>query len=184
MTTLRISALALLVGCAGDSGTDTDTDTDGTTASCTDDPLTLELGTGELVFEALVEGGDVQMVHGPQGGWHVDVAGLVGGSSQEVSILPSLVIPGQGDLQVAGDQQPEFVALASYDDATCAGEYFGVRAFLDDVATPPGGLTYQEFICSLAGAATLEVTVEDIANGDSVTESIGVTLLADPSDGC
>jgi|GEM_PF-2388452 len=35
---------------------------------------TLELGTGQLRWEPLEEGGVLELVAGPQGGWHVDVA--------------------------------------------------------------------------------------------------------------
>src|SRR4029434_4969109 len=31
----------------------------------------VELGTGESHFEELIDGQDVTLIHGPQGGWHV-----------------------------------------------------------------------------------------------------------------
>jgi hypothetical protein len=36
-------------------------------------PARLELGVGTTRFEALAEGGAVELVLGPQGGWHVDL---------------------------------------------------------------------------------------------------------------
>ncbi len=193
MRTLSWSALLMtLVGCAGDTtGSDTDvtgdtadTDTDTVVGDCTDGGIALEVGSGELAFEALSSGDGVNMVHGPQGGWHLEAAGRVVGAKQEISILPKIVLSGMGDLQVAGDQQAQFVALANYDAETCTGDFFGVRTFLDDVLTPPNGGTYQEFICEMAGTATLEITVEDITTGASVTESVEFTLGADPTDPC
>jgi hypothetical protein len=36
-------------------------------------PARVELGAGTTRFEPLVEGGPIELVFGPQGGWHVDL---------------------------------------------------------------------------------------------------------------
>jgi hypothetical protein len=185
--TLRLCLLATLAaGCATDDAPAPDAvvDTGLSAARCGGASMSLDVGSSEVAFEPVADGAQVQLVHGPQGGWHLDVAGAVTGAGQEVAIMPRVLATTRGDLQVAGDQQPDFIALAGYDDDRCAGEFFGVRAYIDDVGTAPDGLTYLEFVCSLAGEALLEVTVEDIATGVSVTESVSVTLLSDPADDC
>jgi hypothetical protein len=125
------------------------------------------------------------MVHGPQGGWHVETAAKVSASAQEVSILPRIVVPSLGDLQISGDQQPQYQALAPYDAATCEGTFYAVRAFIDDLDPPPDGMTYQEFICSLEGVE-LEFSVEvaDLTPGAERSGSDTVTVVAqlDSSD--
>ena len=42
-------------------------------------PAWLELGAGLEAFESLAEGDTVELVHGSQGGWHVDLALRFGG---------------------------------------------------------------------------------------------------------
>lgn len=38
----------------------------------------LELGTGQLEYQPLEDGGTIELVYGPQGGWHVDVSARFG----------------------------------------------------------------------------------------------------------
>ena len=45
-------------------------------------PARLELGAGTTRFEALTEGGTIELVLGPQGGWHVDL------TARGVNLLP------------------------------------------------------------------------------------------------
>ena len=47
-------------------------------AGITGDPW-IELGTGQYLFGSLSEGDDIELVAGPQGGWHVDVSLRFGG---------------------------------------------------------------------------------------------------------
>jgi len=83
----RSVCLALLVAGAcsgsGDKGSSTDGPTDQTTDSSPPDTDTgtaatctpgIEAGTGVLAFEPLVDGGDIELVHGPQGGYHITTA--------------------------------------------------------------------------------------------------------------
>ena len=77
---------------------------------------------------------------------------------------------------------PGFVALAGYDTTACSGEFWGVRAFVDDyVIDPPESQTYQDFICSLEGQQLqIEITAADLDTGRSVTSSVLVTAQLDP----
>lgn len=73
---MRCAAIALvLLGCGpppepGDAG-----------------PPALTLGTGDTTFEMLTEGGDIELVHGPQGGWHVVVAARFSGFDPDGAVL-------------------------------------------------------------------------------------------------
>ena len=147
-------------------------------------PETLEvtLGTGLDAYLALADGDPAQMVHGPQGGWHIDSAGLVTGPSIQVAITPSLHL---GDRQIAGDQQPWFTALAAWDAESCSGEFWGVRAYIDDEVTglPPGTDVLQDYICPLAGQSLrFSVVVEDLDSGVTSTDEVTVRVLLDPYD--
>ena len=160
-------------GCAGSDGEPTGT------GSCEDQPMDLVVGTGASAFEELADDDPVTIVHGPQGGWHVEVAGVVSNTGQEVGIQPRIVVL-VTDQQIAGEQQQTLTALSSYDDASCTGEFFNVDAFVDDVDG-----TNQTRICQLQDQpATLELTVEDFNTGQTVTESISVVLQTDPGDPC
>jgi hypothetical protein len=193
--------VSVLVGCDGcasddaeddDAGDDTD-DTDGAVDDCLAEPMTLTPGTGAAAYVALADGDPVTIMHGPQGGWHIETAGYVQHSVQALSLHPKVTAVALGlglagtelpdttaDPPEAGDL-PEFKALAFYSDATCDGQFWGVRAFVDDVVTPPNGMTYQEFICSLENQELLlEITASDLANGRSVTSSVTVVAQLDP----
>ena len=54
----RLSLLILLLGQAWGAG-------------CTPPEPAFELGTGELEFEALEDGDEILVIHGPQGGYHL-----------------------------------------------------------------------------------------------------------------
>lgn len=179
------AGLALLAACSGDGGTDeggSDAATTEPATGCAAD-LSVEIGTGALAYEPLEDGDTVTIVHGPQGGWHIETGAIVSATAQEVSILPRIVVPSLGDVQIGGDQQPQFQALTLYDAAVCSGQFYGVRAFVDDLEPPPDGLTYQEFICSLEGLE-LEFSVEVSELGADGIGSDSVTVVAalDSSD--
>lgn len=178
----RCGVFFAAIGCTGgqepgaeqDSGADATT---GTAAVCTDLDLTVEIGGGETSFLPLAPGDPVRMVHGPQGGWHVDVSGRVGNTRQTISVRPSLVVEATGEI-LAGDQVQEYVALAQYDELGCEGQFWGRRAFLDD--PPDIGMP---LICGLHGVtATLSVEVVDPEDGRAGVGSIPVTLEVDPVD--
>lgn len=72
-----LASLVLLAAACGsgdtppgtDAGTDTDTDS-GTPVEDAGAEPTAELGTGDIEFEPIAEGSELQYVAGPQGGWH------------------------------------------------------------------------------------------------------------------
>lgn len=161
----------LLLGCAGGAVEDS------AGQHACDAPLRIELGTGETAYAPLVEGQEVVMVHGPQGGWHVDVAARVHHVGQYVAVTPALHLVAHQE-QIAGDQQAEYLELPDWTEEGCAGTFWGKRAFLDD---HPG--TDQRFICSLAGErAILSVVVVDLEDQRQARASGEVTLALDPND--
>jgi hypothetical protein len=170
----RLAAIAL-AGCTAGVDPDADADLDD---DCATGDITLSVGSGAESYEPLVSGDRVIMVHGPQGGWHVETAGLVERSEKDVSIQPSIVA---GDIDVTGVLQPDYRALVGYDDDQCSGTFFGTRAFVDyDRDDGPSG---QVFICSLEGAmATFSVRVQDIVSLREVTSAVEVMLDLDPVD--
>jgi hypothetical protein len=129
----------------------------------------------------LVEGDSVTIVHGPKGGWHIEVGGLVEHSETEIAIRPTITVPDLGDLQISGTQQPSYYALVGYDAAVCQGTFYNVRAFVDaesDVGADP-----QAFVCSLAGRSlVMSVVVEDIVSGRSAAGEVAVVAELDPAD--
>lgn len=176
-----LAPLGFLVGCSGSDTGDgtTDSGTDG--GACGGD-LAVVPGTGATGFVQLNPGDPVTMVHGPQGGWHVETAGFVTSSLQNVAVAPTLFASSLA-MQIAGDQQDQFIALAQYSAEGCSGQFSGVRAFVDDVDSSTLGLDYQQFICSLEGQ-TLELTIaiEDVGSGTSATATQTVTAQLDTAD--
>ncbi|MBX2798672.1 MAG: hypothetical protein KTR31_13405 [Myxococcales bacterium] len=165
-------ATALLIGvasaCSGDGVTD----------PCMDE-MSLAVGTGSTGFHPLGSGDPLQMVHGPQGGWHVDLSAAVGNTFQSVEVRSELTVPDIGTTPIAGgDEHVDFVGLVAYDELTCAGEVWSVQVLIDNFK--PVNITR---ICGLHGKeAVFEVTVRDVQTDQAVTESVEVRLQASQQD--
>lgn len=196
---LSFGPVFLCVACAGspeDSGDtdlgvgDSEADTDMPVEGCLAEPMALTPGTGAESFQPLLGGEEVTIWHGPQGGWHIDTAGEAIHSPQNVSILsvvtaidlPTPVVIAGGD----GAIDTELKGLVAYDDQLCSGQFWGVRAFVDDIV-PPMGSSLQEVICTLGGQQLeIAITVSEIALDGattpprSVTSSVIVTAANDP----
>ncbi|MEQ1502186.1 MAG: hypothetical protein ABMB14_08140 [Myxococcota bacterium] len=176
----------IALGIAGCTGASTDVgtgDDDDDVEGCSAGDLAVDIGTGADVYQALADGDVVTMVHGPQGGWHVETAGLVTQAQSDVSIHPQILVPDLSGLMISGTQQASFNALVGYSDTTCEGTFFGVRSFIDPASDTSWTGTDQEFICSLEGL-TLEFSVEvkDIATDRSTTDTVSVIANLDPAD--
>jgi hypothetical protein len=139
----------------------------------------LELGSGAEAHAPLAPGNPVTIVHGPQGGWHVDVSGWVRGTGQLLSVDPRIVRVADG-LQVSGIQAPE--ALAGTPADPCGYEFWAVRALVD---IPAGEPDPQAFVCTLDGAELeLAAGVVDLTTLEVVAATIPVVGVADPGDAC
>jgi hypothetical protein len=172
-----------LSACSGDEPTDdtnvTGDDDDGATG-CAAGGMSVSAGTGAAAVEPLTDGGRVVMVHGPQGGWHIDVAGVVDNTEEAVSI--AAIFTDAGGMPVAGvDQLPVRLALVGWSADGCSGEFYGQRIFLDDVTEN----VTQADICDLDGQPlTLELTVTALS-GDpapSATTTVDVIAVLDAVD--
>lgn len=169
--------LGLAAACAAPEGDDGVVGT----GACTDSQPSVIVGAGDGTFVGLNDDDPVTFVFGPQGGWHVDLAGSVSNMNQEVSVSSTLTLVSDG-LQIAGDQPPEFRGLAGYDDEACAGEFWGSRAAVDDVVDPPSGQSYIEMICSFEGEAVdVSVTVEDLTTGKVASDSVRAVVQLGPA---
>lgn len=158
-------------GSTGDTGPDT----------CLRSVPGLTVGQGADRYIALAPTDDVYIVHGQQGGWHVDTSGIVVGTGPTVRLRPTLTIPSTSE-QLAGDQDSENRALVDYDAETCTGTFFGLRAFLDDTSPPEG---MRAHLCALDGVeAEIAVWVADLVSGAEVTAAARAILHPDPDDTC
>ena len=170
---LGLSTL-LVTACGSDAGGDSGD------APCDEGPAKVTAGVGEFDFDLPTSGGSVNMVHGPQGGWHLDTAALISGTGDVVQIVPTLVLTSDGTSIAGLEQIPETVALGSYDAEACEGKIVSIRAYLDDVQQPA---PYSDFICSLDGKEVeLTLTVTDVVTGDSGSGSTTFILKTDPAD--
>src|SRR5262245_451930 len=87
----------VIPGCTGAS-----TGEDSAIEGCSADDLTLDVGTGADMYVPLADGDHVTLVHGPQGGWHVEAAGFVHNTEDdEVSISPTITVPDLGGMSIA-----------------------------------------------------------------------------------
>lgn len=172
-----LAAFLALAACSGSPKDGESSTPDG--SSCATGDILLDVGFGDESYTALADGDTLQMVHGPQGGWHFETAGLVHHSEKEISILPTLTLADSGTL-ISTNSQPEFKALFGYDDASCEGTFFNTRAFVDDGAGPGDS---QQNICALDGReADLTIEVQDIVSGRATSTTVRVLLAIDPID--
>lgn len=179
---------------SSDADTDTDTGTapsatgstggTGDTGDTAVDPCAVpavQLGNGADAHLPLADGDEVIVVHGPQGGWHVEVSGLVTGTGATVGVLPALTRLSDG-LKLAGYQQGAALALVPAETGACGGTFWGVRAYVDDAlpADDPDA-----FICALAGErAILSALVTDLTTWMTAHAEVEVVLRSDPYEGC
>jgi len=178
---LFITAI-LIAGCGAD-GPD-DSGTSPFNAECTG--LSLELGQGEFGYEPATDGDRFPVVLGPQGGWHIDLAGSVSGSSGAIEWVPNITATSQMAQLGGGGQEGEEFDLTGYDASTCSGVFFGGegggRVFIDDV--DPGG-NYQQFICTLGGQELeITVTITDRLTGETASDTIIGNLQVHSSNNC
>jgi hypothetical protein len=116
-------------------------------------PARLEVGTGTATFRALAaSGGTIELVHGPQGGYHVDVAARLYGldpeglvlryetrcmrddallAFSEIGLRRSLVVP-EGDHFV-------HVGARTVFDTTDPAPFVGLAVRVLAIATPASG---------------------------------------------
>ena len=169
---LTVLAPALLMACpTSDKGELPDTGSCG----CSSDGG-IEIGTGALNFQALVEHDPVTMVHGPQGGWHMLGSVRTHGMDSIVTVNYWITADGHGDAVVSDNRY----RVAQVMDEDCSGYFPGMYGYLSvgDIAegeadTPPELLADE--------AVTLHMAVEDI--GGCVAEAhLQVAARPDPVD--
>ncbi len=143
--------------------------------------LEVSLGEGAFAYAPREDGDAVTLVHGPQGGWHVELAGEVRGSRGAVRLVPSVVEATQ-QVSIAGEGQEDEppVQLSGWSASTCAGTFYGFRVFVDDV--DPGG-SYQRFICTLRdNPLRITVTATDAQTGEQAVGEWNAVAALDPDD--
>lgn len=163
------------------TGDDDDDTTTGPAHACHTGTPTLSIGNGAGMFTPLATGADVVLVHGPQGGWHIDLGGEVSGFSDLVEVEGYVRVAGEGRTIAGEEQQPSRLALVGWSDSTCSGTFYDVRAFVDDE-----GQSTLDYICALDGAPLeIEITVTDLADPTgawSATETLSAVAALDPND--
>ncbi|MBA2320871.1 MAG: hypothetical protein H0V89_06935 [Deltaproteobacteria bacterium] len=183
-----------------DSDADTDADTDGDTVEDTDDtdlpvtgcydvPLVVEGGfgiAGDPFVAAPDTGSIAQLVHGPQGGWHIETAFRAESTHSAVRVTPSVTLVDSGQVisGLTGDADVNHATLLLLLDGECSGLNTGLRAFIDDVDPDPAvAESLDGHICALDGrevdVSWLVVDVTDLREG---TDTVRATLALDPID--
>jgi hypothetical protein len=129
-------------------------------------------GTGEESFEGLSDGDDLVLVHGPQGGWHVEAA-------LQTSNLLS-IIQFEARLEDAEGRiltTPTFSRLEVDRPTPCVGEAWGYNLFIDPVvlsgATAPEALACTD--------ARMTICAEDSVGRGGCTE-VWVRIVPDSMD--
>ena len=155
---------------------------------CVADPITLAPGTGWDGFIPLNEGDPVTMWYGPGAGWYIEIAGEVRNTRQNVSILPVVTALDEPSPNViaGADGAHDAVSIAlHYDDASCSGTFWSIRAYIDDDGWAlPAGVSPFDAICNLEGQR-LEITItltelDTLPPARTVTSTVIATAALDP----
>ena len=142
----------------------------------------LAVGTGEDRFVPLSEGDPIAIVHGMQGGWHVEVAGLISGVRPEIEVHATLTAPGLGDIALSGEQPPTALLLEGYDEESCTGAFSGIHALID----APPGTSEGDLACGLSGQVlSLSLSAVDLGSGREAHSERSLVGQPDPAgDSC
>ncbi len=178
---------ALLLACTPDDPSDTagDTATTDTSAcdpgettldaACACATPTIEVGNGSTTFQTVTEGALATMVHGPQGGCHIEAAVRTGNMVPIISIRYTI------------DTVPEGVRVSDnayrvqvLPEGDCGGYYPGMYGYLQvselasgEADTPP------ELLGGKGLLLTMEVTDFE---GRTASDTLTVTAALDPID--
>ena len=132
--------LALACSASKDSATDNPTDTSSSgPEGCLALTPDIEIGTGEMNFETLVEGDPVIMVHGPQGGWHL-LGSLRFENLKQIVEIDFNVYDEVSGVQIVQNHYRAAMLL----DGECSGYYVGMFGYINvsdlqdgELDTPP-----------------------------------------------
>jgi len=139
---------------------------------CSVGPLSLVPGVGPYTVYPVADDDTLVIIQGPQGGYHVDVAGIVEPVTDFGAIVRPLLTL-DDDTIVAGDGDVIQVGFSVYDADACRGQFADARMFV---------LSDAQSLCAIAGrTATYEVTVETF-DGRTTTEARTVVLEIDLLD--
>lgn len=186
-----MTLLLFLLGCkyefTGEEPITDSADIEDVTHPCFAKDPVLEIGEGATVFGPFNEELEAMMIHGPQGGWHIEVALYLENVLQILEIeytiehLPSGVLVSENNYRIAMIMKGE-----------CSGEIPGLYGYLTvgelmdgEIDTPP----------ELLGGDPLEIIirVNDCGNGAQADElcvyedrwiekKLMVTAILDPID--
>lgn len=148
---------------------------------CFAETMTVAVGEGLLDHAELLPGDPITLVHGGQGGWHVDLTGRVEGTTDLVAVEATLRLLSDDRIIAGLEQQPLRTALVDWDEASCSGEFFGLRSYVDD-----NGPHTLDTMCTLEGEpAAIEIVLSDLSDPDQarvVASVVDVVIGLDAND--
>ena len=145
------------------------------TVDCFTSSPHVEIGTGDVMFEALSSGDTVTMIHGPQGGWHmlgsVRTTGL-----QQIVRVGYLIVDQESGVVVSDNSYH----VATVIDGECGGYFPGMYGYLSVVDLSTGALdTPPELLEGHQLLMTMNVSDSD---GREASASVLVIAALDSAD--
>lgn len=139
--------------------------------ACLQEPMSLELGTGEVLFKPLVPGGRVEVIHGTQDGHHILGSMRIWNVTDIATIHYTITTIETGERI---SDQVYRLRLSEYaSEGDCARQAIGMYGYLGRI--DPGTATF------LLEANLMEMTVTNVA-GESASASIEVYPYVDAID--
>ena len=163
---MLLYTIACVLGCV---------DEDDAGDPCLEEAPSLEIGTGETVFEELNAGDPVVMWHGPQGGWHILGSARVANMGHIIDM--DFTITDRPSGVVVSNN---FYRVGLSMEGDCVGTYPGMFGYLNvmplsqgEQDTPPELIAYHEL--------DVKMTATN-ADGLSVDTQILAIAQPDPAD--
>lgn len=138
----------------------------------------IEIGGGETRWQPLAEGADHEMVHGPQGGWHMLGSVRAVGFEEVLRVRFQITVPDRDDAMVSDNL---YAVQALVDPMTPSIlTYPGMYGYLEVGVLAEGELdTPPELLSGLPVVLWMEVTDD---RGRQAEDSVEVTAAPDPDD--
>lgn len=126
------------------------------------------------------------LVNGPQGGWHIWIAGRMQGLHTEIAAHAS-ARDVRGDVWLAGSNDApvslDLSEAGAYDKDACSGDLYGQRAYLDDAALPAWADSMLDLVCYLEDRPIeLTLTLTDLATGLTASDTVTTLGALDPAN--
>lgn len=140
---------------------------------CLASPTVIEIGTGETAYQPLTPGQDLEMVYGPQGGWHLTTA-FHASNVLDTVVLRTMVTDVETGI-VVSETQLNALLVSPAPVWSCVGTHYNHNAVLEITEAIDGITgTPAEVLCGRDVEIRTSVSVHPLVDHPAAGEELGV----------